>query len=156
MYKLNDIQYSCRRIEYLKEYGNYTQISNDVLKLTNGNEFKIYFYLRTMYNHTYQYAFPSLRTIAEETDISLPTVKRCIKTLEEKHLIKILKFEAKTSQYANNCYRLYFPIITKNNYLDNLIEEDKQNLQQTIKEIDDEVEGKIYSIEKNIDGKEDE
>ena len=39
MKKSGDILYSLRRYDYLE--GNFTQISNDVFKLTNGNEFKM-------------------------------------------------------------------------------------------------------------------
>ena len=47
MKKSGDILYSLRRYDYLE--GNFTQISNDVFKLTNGNEFKIYYYLIIFY-----------------------------------------------------------------------------------------------------------
>ena len=48
MKKYGEIKYSLRRYDNLE--GNFTQISNDVFKLTTGNEFKVYSYLCCNYN----------------------------------------------------------------------------------------------------------
>ena len=56
MRRCGEIKYSLRRYDYLE--GNFTQISNDVFKLTNGNEFKIYCYLCSNYNRELGYSFP--------------------------------------------------------------------------------------------------
>ena len=68
--------------------GNFTQIANTMFRyIPNGNDFKVYCYLCFRYNRQYQYAFPSLNTIANETCLSLSTVKRSIKWLESKRFI---------------------------------------------------------------------
>ena len=87
MKKSGDILYSLRRYENMD--GNFTQISNDVFKLTNGYEFKVYCYLCFNYNRELGYSFPSLTTIAKDTNMSVKTVTRCIKKLEELGLIKV-------------------------------------------------------------------
>ena len=111
MKKYKNILYSLKRYDYLED--NFTQISNDVFKLTTGNEFKIYCYLCKNYNKNYGYSYPSLSTIAFDTNMSVPTVQKCIKKLEELKLIQVFKFEDKNSKYVNNIYKVYYPIIVK-------------------------------------------
>ena len=127
----------------LKGYGkmnkNFTRYSNDIYLLTTSNEFKVYCYLCDKWNGQLNYAFPSLETIARETGISISTVKRAIKGLEQTGLIKVFKVK----DYCNNSYRIYFPIITKNEIEEQLAEEEKQ-MQE---EIDREVEEKEYTKE---------
>lgn len=147
MFKSNDIVYSLRRYENLE--GNYTQISNDAYKLTNGNEFKIYSYLCMRYNKKYEYAFPSIRTIALDCNMSTKTVQKCISRLEEIKLIKILKFTEKTNQYVNNIYRVYYPIIIKNSIEDAERKRMQEELDKLIKEADDEIIGTLQRIEKD-------
>lgn len=153
MFKSNDIVYSLRRYENLE--GNYTQISNDVYKLTNGNEFKIYSYLCMRYNGRYQYAFPSIRIIALDCNMSTKTVQKCIARLEELKLIKILKFTEKTNQYANNMYRVYYPIIIKNSIEEAERKRIQDELDKLIEEADNEIIGTIQTIEKKDDDSED-
>ena len=145
MFKINDITYSLRRYDNLE--GNYTQISNDIYKLTNGNEFKVYSYLCMRYNKNNQYAFPSIRTIAIDCNMSTKTVQKCITRLEEIKLIKILKFTEKTTTHTNNMYRIYYPIIIRNS----LEEEERRKLQEEldelIREADNEIIGSVQTIE---------
>ena len=91
--------------------GNFTQISNDVFKLTNGYEFKVYCYLCYRYNNEYQYAFPSLETIAKDTCISKNTVQKSIKWLESQKFI--VRYKHKESEWMNNCYYVRYVEITK-------------------------------------------
>ena len=137
MFKINDITYSLRRYDNLE--GNYTQISNDIYKLTNGNEFKVYSYLCMRYNKNNQYAFPSIRTIAIDCNVSTKTVQKCITRLEEIKLIKILKFTEKTTTHANNMYRIYYPIIIRNS----LEEEERRKLQEELDELIREADNEI-------------
>lgn len=90
---------------------SFTKIPNDVFKLTNGNEFKVYSYLYYSYNKALGCSSPSMRTIAKNTNMSKNTVQRCIKGLEESGLIKIGKFENKTNKYTSNVYKVFIPII---------------------------------------------
>lgn len=98
-------------VEYDNMNNNFTLISNDIYKLTNGNSFKIYCFLCSSNDKTRGYSFSSLSYIAKETNISKQTVIKCIKELEEDGLIKVLKFENKTSKCTNNIYKIFVPII---------------------------------------------
>lgn len=151
MYKFNNITYSLKRYDNLE--GNFTKISNDVYKMTNGNEFKIYSYLCSNYNRELGYAFPSLNVIADNTNMSLKTVQRAIKKLEEIGLIKIHKFEEKNSKYANNIYRVYYPIIIKNALEEEKRRKREEELYQAFREMDESVIDKIHTlkIETEID-----
>lgn len=144
MFKINDITYSLRRYDNLE--GNYTQISNDIYKLTNSSEFKVYSYLCMRYNKNTQYAFPSIRTIAIDCNMSTKTVQKCITRLEEIKLIKIIKFTEKTTVHTNNMYRIYYPIIIRNS----LEEEERRKLQEEldelIREADNEIIGSVQTI----------
>lgn len=137
------IKYSLRRYDRLD--GNFTQISNDVFKLTNGNEFKIYCYLCSNYNKELGYAFPSLNVIAKNTNISVPTVTKCIKSLEEMGLIKISKFECKSNKYTNNIYKIFIPIIVQ----DEIEDKEEKEIRNILDSIVKEVEGKIYTLNFN-------
>ena len=112
MKKYGEIKYSLRRYDYLE--GNFTQIINDVFKLTTGNEFKVYSYLCCNYNKALGCSFPSLNLIAKNTNMSKATVQKCINKLEKLGLIKIGKFENKIDKYINNIYIIFIPIIIKN------------------------------------------
>ena len=140
MKKSGDILYSLRRYDYLE--GNFTQISNDVFKLTNGNEFKIYCYLCSNYNKELGYSFPSLNTISKNTNMSVPTVTKCIKSLEKLGLIKICKFENKMSKYINNIYKIFIPIIVKNDIED----QEQDEIRKLLETVVNDVEGKIYTL----------
>ena len=110
MIKRHGIKYSVRRYSNLEK--SFTQIPNDIFRVVESSyQLTIYSYLCYRYNREYQYAFPSLKTIADDTHVSLSTVRRVIKELEELRLIKILKFEKKKTSYANNMYYVFYPVI---------------------------------------------
>ena len=98
------------------------------------------------YNKNNQYAFPSIRTIAIDCNMSTKTVQKCITRLEEIKLIKIIKFTEKTTAHANNMYRIYYPIIIRNS----LEEEERRKLQEEldelIREADNEIIGSVQTI----------
>lgn len=101
--------------------GNWTKICNTMFKyIPNGNDFKIYCYLCYRYNEKYQYAFPSLSTIAEDTCLSISTVKRSLKWLEDKKYILRYKQKENNSEWKNNCYYVRY------------VEEDIQGVQKEI------------------------
>ena len=78
MIKKYGIKYSVRRYSNLEK--SYTRIPNDIFKVvTSTYQLTVYTYLCFRYNRDYQYAFPSLKTIANDTNISLTTVKKIIK-----------------------------------------------------------------------------
>ena len=107
----NNIQYRVK--SYATLDGGFTQISNNVLKIVdNAYQFTVYFYLCKNWNRTYNYAFPSIRTIAKDCKMSTPTVQKAIKGLEDKKLVVTLKFDEKLySAFPNNIYRIFYPII---------------------------------------------
>lgn len=104
MIKRHGIKYSVRRYKNLEK--GFTQIPNDIFKVVETSyQLTIYAYLCYRYNRDCQYAFPSLRTIANDTHVSLSSVRRAIKILEEKGFIVIDKRKGKES--ANNYYIKY-------------------------------------------------
>lgn len=98
---------------YAKLENNFTQVSNDVIKVTeNAYQLAIYVYLCRHYNTTYKYAFPSLSKIATEVGVSISTVQKTLNELEQLKLIKKLKYDNRTSEeFANNCYYIFYPIV---------------------------------------------
>ena len=142
MKKSGDILYSLRRYENMN--GNFTQISNDVFKLTNGYEFKVYCYLCLNYDRELGYSFPSLSTIAKNTNMSVKTVTRCIKKLEELGLIKVCKFESQVLKSIHNEYELYFPELESIQTPNNVDEEFLNELKRHTWNFED-IENKIYT-----------
>lgn len=140
-----EIKYSVVRYDNMN--GSWTKVSNDIYKLTNGNSFKIYCFLCSLYDKTRGYSFPSLNYIAKETNISRPTVVKCIKELEEDGLIKVLKFENKTSKYTNNIYKIFVPNIIYNEVEEKLRQQEEEERRKIDEEIDKEIKDKIHSKE---------
>ena len=92
--------------------GNWTKICNSMFKyIPNPSDFKVYCYLCYRYNNEYQYAFPSLETIAKDTCISKNTVQKSIKWLESQKFI--VRYKHKESEWMNNCYYVRYVEITK-------------------------------------------
>ena len=92
--------------------GNWTKICNSMFKyIPNPSDFKVYCYLCHRYNNEYQYAFPSLETIAKDTCISKNTVQKSIKWLESQKFI--VRYKHKESEWMNNCYYVRYVEITK-------------------------------------------
>ena len=126
--------------------GNFTQIANTMFRyIPNGNDFKVYCYLCFKYNRQYQYAFPSLNTIANETCLSLSTVKRSIKWLESKRFI--VRYKRQGDEWMNNCYYVRY------------VEDDIEDIQnQTIEKfeemMDETFEKEIIIEEEWIEDKE--
>jgi Mn-dependent DtxR family transcriptional regulator len=128
MIKRNGLTYSVRR--YGRMNSKFTQIPNDVFLLVrNANSFKVYCYLCYRYNRDYQYAFPSLNTISKECGISVPTVSKSIKELENLKLIAIERFTDKTSKYSNNMYYVFYPVLD----YDTHIEEKERELNEELR-----------------------
>lgn len=92
--------------------GNWTKIANTMFKnIENIYAFKVYCYLCCRYNNQYQYAFPSLSTISEECHISLSSVKRAIKYLEDYRFV--VKYKRKEGEWYNNCYYVRYVVEDK-------------------------------------------
>lgn len=142
MKKHKDILYSLRRYDNLES--NFTQFSNDIFKMTTGNEFKVYCYLCSLYNRNKGYSYPSLNTIANNTNMSKSTVQRSISSLEKLGLIKVFKFESKTSANVSNAYRVYYPIIIKDELEEDRMKKEKQEIERALEELDNSTEGKIH------------
>ena len=128
--KRNGIKYNVRK--YINMKGNFTQIPNDIfLVIDNSSSFKVYFYLCKMYNRDCQYAFPTIEQIARDCNIGIATAKRSIKELKDLKLIEILRFENKTSKYANNSYRIFYPILDLDSITDEIEERLNSELEQS-------------------------
>ena len=76
--------------------------------------------------------------------MSPTTVQKAINSLEEKGLIAIRQFENKTSKYTNNIYKIYIPIITKNEIEDQQIKEEEEELRKLLQKMDEEIIGKSF------------
>ena len=147
MIKRNGLQYNIRK--YISMDGNFTQIPNDIfLIMDNLASFKVYCYLCKMYNRERQYAFPTINQIARDCNIGTATVERAIKNLKDLKLIEIIKFEEKTSKYANNSYRIFYPILEKTEEENQ--EDFNKNLTKECIEKLEEMENNKYEL---IDGK---
>lgn len=100
---------------------SFTQVANSMLTyIKDPYAFKIYFYLCMRYNSDYDYAFPSLSTMAKDCQMSLKKVKDCIKGLCSKgYIIKAKDFsdgvmvnkykinfvkDDECLNYEHNCY----------------------------------------------------
>ena len=155
MVKRHGIKYSVRRYKNLEK--GFTQIPNDIFKVVETSyQLTIYAYLCYRYNRDYQYAFPSLRTIANDTHVSLSTVRRVIKELEDLKLIKILKFDKKKNNYANNMYYVFYPIIDFESSQKEIEKENNLQLsEEQLAEIE-EIENGIYETKLEEEGKEEE
>lgn len=86
----------------------FTQVANSMIKyIKNGNHFKVYVYLCSLYNKNFDYAFPSLTKIAEDCSMSLNTVKNAIKFLCDKDYIKKGKYQNNGGHNSNVYYIKY-------------------------------------------------
>ena len=98
-----ELKRKIKRISYRALDGNFTQIANTMFRyIPNGNDFKVYCYLCYRFNRDMDYAFPSLKTISKDTCLSLRTVQKSIKWLEEQRFIK--KYKKEGCEWLNNCY----------------------------------------------------
>lgn len=140
----NNIQYRVK--SYATLDGGFTQISNNVLKIVdNAYQFTVYFYLCKNWNRTYNYAFPSIRTIAKDCKMSTPTVQKAIKGLEDKKLVVTLKFDEKLySAFPNNIYRIFYPIIEEEEEVYNIPQLTKEQVEQL-----DNIEKGLYKLQVN-------
>ena len=146
MIKRKGIKYSIRKYVNLEK--NFTQIPNDAFRIiANGNCFIVYCYLCRNYNTEYEYAFPSLKAIEKSTGLTKKTIIKCLTILEEElNLIKKIKFTDKTGKYANNCYKVYFPVIEEEK---EIIEVPQLNEEQ-LKEIEEFENRYLEKIEEEI------
>ena len=86
--------------------GNWTKVCNTMIfYIPDAYAFKIYVYLCYRYNDQYDYAFPSLNTIANDTNISKRKVQESIKWLEQKKFIVKIGYSKETGA---NCYEISF------------------------------------------------
>ena len=76
--------------------------------IPNASDFKVYCYLCFRYNRDYQYAFPSLSTISNETCLGLTTIKKSIKWLEKKRFI--VRYKKQGEEWMNNCYYVRYVV----------------------------------------------
>lgn len=85
----------------------YTLATKDIVFDTRitGNDYKLYIYLR-IYGGQSNIAFPSLKRISKELNMSINTVRKSLKSLEENGYLKIVTRRDKNSYQVNNYYIL--------------------------------------------------
>ena len=90
----------------------FLKLSHDLItdKNITSNEFRIYTYLLSLYNAEKQCSYPSLDVISERLNISISTVKRSIKKLEELGYITIEKRKGLAGNF--NIYKKLKHLIT--------------------------------------------
>lgn len=90
----------------------FLKLSTDLITDTNitSNEFRIYTYLLSLYNADKQCSYPSIEVISERLNISISTVKRSIKRLEELEYISIEKRKGLSGNF--NIYKKLKHLIT--------------------------------------------
>ena len=94
---------------YYYNTDGWTKIYNTMFWcIENPSAFKVYCYLCYRYNDGYQYAFPSISTIAKDCKLSSSTVQRAIKELEKDRLV--IKYKKKGSENWNNCYWIFYVV----------------------------------------------
>lgn len=80
----------------------------EVLKDITPQDQLIYLAIRSFMNKDDMTAFPSLDTIAERAGASVPTVRKCIKNLEQKDYIQVLKV-GRSQKYKFNKLKQFEP-----------------------------------------------
>ncbi len=82
-------------------------------KNINANEYRVHTYLLLMYNKDKACAFPSIEVMAKELNMSMSTVKRCIKKLQELGYVEVSKKKGLAGNF--NVYsKLKHLIVRKN------------------------------------------
>ena len=93
---------------------DFTKIDNNVFLIKDGGAISVYIYLCKNFNENYGYAFPTIKNMSENLNMSEKTIKNKIKLLKEKNFIKVGK-NPNSQGYKNNIYYIY--------YVDEIIEE---------------------------------
>ena len=90
----------------------FLKLSHELItdKNITSNEFRIYTYLLSLYNAEKQCSYPSIEVISERLNISISTVKRSIKRLEELEYISIEKRKGLAGNF--NIYKKLKHLIT--------------------------------------------
>ena len=138
-----ELKRKIKRIPYRALDGNFTQIANTMFRyIPNGNDYKVYCYLCYRFNRDMDYAFPSLKTISKDTCLSLRTVQKSIKWLEEQRFIK--KYKKEGCDWLNNCYFIKYIV-------EELIEVDSKDEEIIIEEweevdVDEDEEWEVVEV----------
>ena len=98
------------------------------------NELRVYLYLLTKYNTEKKCAYPSLETISEKINMSLSTVKRAIKKLEELEYVTVEKRKGLSGNF--NIYK------DMKHLIDNIIKNKEVNTEENVNQ-------EIITIEKS-------
>lgn len=82
-------------------------------KNINENEYRVHTYLLLMYNKDKACAFPSMEIMAKELNMSVSTVKRCIKKLQGLGYVEVSKRKGLAGNF--NIYKKLKHLIVRNN-----------------------------------------
>lgn len=98
-----------QKITTLTNQRKFTMVYNDFLesKLVDYYEKLVFIALKRFADNETQVAFPSLNKISDITGISVPKVRRTLKSLESKHILKITHRQTEAAGNISNIYTLY-------------------------------------------------
>lgn len=132
--KKKKLERKIKRVPYRGLDGNFTQIANTMFRyIPNGNDYKVYCYLCYRFNRDLDYSCPSFNTISRETKLSVKTVQKSIKWLEDQGFIK--KLERQNCSRTNNCYYIGYILEDKEEPTKIMEGVEEINIEVVIKEI---------------------
>lgn len=114
----------------------FLKVDLDLIEYENltANELRVYLYLLTKYNTEKKCAYPSLETISEKINMSLSTVKRAIKKLEELEYVTVEKRKGLSGNF--NIYK------DMKHLIDNITKNKEVNTEENVNQ-------EIITIEKS-------
>jgi predicted transcriptional regulator len=126
--------------EKKKHHDGYTQIVNTMItRITNGNQFRVYCYLCSLWNKEYNYAWPSITEIAKTLKMGRTTVVNSLKGLEDLGYIKKVQEKQEGSEHKNNRYYIfYIQVVEVKKYKVEQIEND-EIIEIGTEELEDEI-----------------
>ena len=113
-------------------------------KNITSNEFRIYAYLLSLYNEAKECSYPSMETIAEDTNISLSTVKRGVKKLAELGYMVIEKRDDMSGN--NNKYKSFKYLVPPKSNNKKVPSSSKRTVKKDVEVIESEVKTDIDEL----------
>lgn len=87
----------------------HVQLPNDMTTELTPHDLLIYISIKRYMNKDTKEAFPSINTIASKSGASVPTVRKCIRNLEESGYIEVVKINSRKQKYRFLKYTNFEP-----------------------------------------------